>query len=82
MWIVEVVDCIHIFSVSDMSDGDDTQEMKPKLQHLLTDENIANAVEGSHRSVCVIVYSSPYLTYTFVHVREILISLVFLNSKF
>lgn len=59
MWIVEVVDCIHIFSVSDMSDGDDTQEMKPKLQHLLTDENIANAVEGSHRSVCVIVYSSP-----------------------
>lgn len=59
MWIVEVFDCIHIFSVSDVSDGGDTQETKLKLQHLLTDENIANAVEGSHRLVCVIVYSSP-----------------------
>ncbi|XP_064909568.1 histone-lysine N-methyltransferase SETDB2 isoform X5 [Columba livia] len=41
-------DLLDLTNVSDMSDGGDTQEMKPKLQHLLTDENIANAVEGSH----------------------------------
>ncbi|NWQ77851.1 SETB2 methyltransferase, partial [Columbina picui] len=41
-------DLLNLTNVSDVSDGGDTQETKPKLHHLLTDENIANAVEGSH----------------------------------
>ncbi|XP_065715619.2 histone-lysine N-methyltransferase SETDB2 isoform X2 [Patagioenas fasciata] len=41
-------DLLNLTNVSDVSDGGDTQETKPKLWHLLTDENIANAVEGCH----------------------------------
>ncbi|NXC24190.1 SETB2 methyltransferase, partial [Campylorhamphus procurvoides] len=34
-------------SVNDEFDGDGVQETKPKLQHLLADDNTANTVEGS-----------------------------------
>ncbi|XP_009880676.1 PREDICTED: histone-lysine N-methyltransferase SETDB2 [Charadrius vociferus] len=35
-------------NVSDVFDGDGIQETKPKLQHLLTDDNTAESVEASH----------------------------------
>ncbi|NXK20955.1 SETB2 methyltransferase, partial [Arenaria interpres] len=35
-------------NVSDVFDGDRIQETKPKLQRLLTDDNTADSVEGSH----------------------------------
>lgn len=79
MQIAEVSACIWIFSVSDVFDGDGIQETKHKLQHLLTGDNAADSVEGSHRSVYLMVY---YLTYSLVHFREILIYLVFPNSAF
>lgn len=56
MCIAEVFACIQIFSVSDMFDGDGRQETKPKFQRL-TDDSTADSTQGSHRSVCLIVYS-------------------------
>jgi len=53
MWIAEVFACVHIFSASDVFDGNGIQETKPTLQHCLKDENTAKSVEGSDRSVCV-----------------------------
>ncbi|KAM6213057.1 histone-lysine N-methyltransferase SETDB2 isoform 2-T2 [Sarcoramphus papa] len=41
-------DLLTLTNVSDVFDGDGLQETKPKLQHLLTDDNTANSVEGSH----------------------------------
>ncbi|KAM9388338.1 histone-lysine N-methyltransferase SETDB2 [Phaethornis superciliosus] len=41
-------DLLTLTDVSNVFDGDDTQETKPKLQHLLTDDNAANTVEGSY----------------------------------
>ncbi|XP_029816786.1 histone-lysine N-methyltransferase SETDB2 [Manacus vitellinus] len=40
-------DLLTLTNVSDGFDGDGVQETKPKLQHLLADDNTANAVEGS-----------------------------------
>ncbi|NWS95925.1 SETB2 methyltransferase, partial [Mionectes macconnelli] len=40
-------DLLTLTNVSDGFDGDGQQETKPKLQHLLADDNTANAVEGS-----------------------------------
>ena len=73
MWIPEVFACIQIFSVSDVFDGEGLQETKPKLQRLLTDDNTANSVEGSHRSVYLIVYSGSLFDIFFS---------AFLNSTF
>ncbi|KFZ47267.1 Histone-lysine N-methyltransferase SETDB2, partial [Antrostomus carolinensis] len=41
-------DLLTLTDVTDVCDGDAIQESKPKLQHLLTDDNTANSVEGSH----------------------------------
>ncbi|NXP23051.1 SETB2 methyltransferase, partial [Scytalopus superciliaris] len=40
-------DLLTLTNVSDGLDGDGVQETKPKLQHLLADDNTANAVESS-----------------------------------
>ncbi|KFQ34903.1 Histone-lysine N-methyltransferase SETDB2, partial [Mesitornis unicolor] len=40
-------DLLTFTNVSDVFDGDGIQETKPKLQHLPTDENTANSVEGA-----------------------------------
>ncbi|XP_017670478.1 PREDICTED: histone-lysine N-methyltransferase SETDB2-like [Lepidothrix coronata] len=40
-------DLLTLTNVSDGFDGDGVQETEPKLQHLLADDNTANAVEGS-----------------------------------
>ncbi|KAM9299844.1 histone-lysine N-methyltransferase SETDB2 isoform 4-T4 [Morus bassanus] len=41
-------DLLTLTNVSDVFDGEGTQETKPKLPRLLTYENTANSVEGSH----------------------------------
>ncbi|NXE21380.1 SETB2 methyltransferase, partial [Ardeotis kori] len=41
-------DLLTVKNVSDGSDGDDIQEIKPKLQPPLTDDSTANSVESSH----------------------------------
>ncbi|NXI71934.1 SETB2 methyltransferase, partial [Anseranas semipalmata] len=41
-------DLLTLTNVRDVFDGDSTQETKPKLQQLLTDDNTANSVEVSH----------------------------------
>ncbi|NXK45963.1 SETB2 methyltransferase, partial [Chauna torquata] len=41
-------DLLTLTDVSDVFDGDGIQEPKSKLQQLLTDDNTANSVEGSH----------------------------------
>ncbi|NXN71745.1 SETB2 methyltransferase, partial [Himantopus himantopus] len=41
-------DLLTLTNVSDVFDGDGVQETKPKLQRLLTDDNIADSVEASH----------------------------------
>ncbi|XP_040984654.1 histone-lysine N-methyltransferase SETDB2-like isoform X3 [Aquila chrysaetos chrysaetos] len=41
-------DLLTLTNVSDMFDGDGIQETKPKFQRLLTDDNTADSVQGSH----------------------------------
>ncbi|NWX11413.1 SETB2 methyltransferase, partial [Aegotheles bennettii] len=41
-------DFLTLTNASDVSDGDDVEEAKPELQCLLTQDNTANSVEGSH----------------------------------
>lgn len=83
MWIAEGFACIQFFSVSDVFDGDSIQETKPKLQHLLTDDDTAEAVEASHRSVYLIVYSSSLFDISFsAFERDFHLCLVFLNLMF
>ncbi|NWU65819.1 SETB2 methyltransferase, partial [Pterocles burchelli] len=41
-------DLLTLTNVSDVFDRDGIQETKPNLQHLLTGDNTANSVEGSH----------------------------------
>lgn len=63
-----------------MFDGADTQETKSKLQHL-TDDNTANS-EASDRSVHLKSIPVLHLTHSSVHLREILVSIVFISSTF
>ncbi|XP_040439783.1 histone-lysine N-methyltransferase SETDB2 isoform X6 [Falco naumanni] len=45
-------DLLTLTNAGAVFDGDGIQETKPKWQCLLTDDNTANSVEGSHRSKC------------------------------
>lgn len=76
----------HIFSASEVVDGDGAQEIKPKLHQLLTDASTANSAEGSQRSV-YLFNASNLAKLVSLHVcialeRVFNLTLVFLNPLF
>ncbi|KFU99378.1 Histone-lysine N-methyltransferase SETDB2, partial [Pterocles gutturalis] len=52
-------DLLTLANVSDVFDRDGIQETKPNLQHLLTGDNTANSVEGSHRCCSFFFFFIP-----------------------
>ncbi|XP_054686122.1 histone-lysine N-methyltransferase SETDB2 isoform X2 [Grus americana] len=74
-------DLLTLTNVSDEFGGDGIQEAKPKLQHLPTDHNTANSVEGSHSKKEEMEKTGPGIKEASSKIQDLPLNLQYQNHK-